>query len=89
MLLQKREKLGSRRHRSLQPKLELHKRERRTAVEESRFEALDCDLAKCLVLCAKLTKNELLSETESLQVKRFLLSVQDTATLNHMVRVYE
>ena len=41
------------------------------------FAALECNLAKCLVLCALLSTSNLINNKESNDVKRFLLSVDD------------
>ena len=53
------------------------------------YATLDCSLAKCLVLCAHLGTYDLINNKESIDVKRFLLSVDDISKLNFLVRSFE
>ena len=57
--------------------------------ESGGLAALDCSLTKCLVLCARLRSDGLVSDEESDKVKRFLLAESDPAKLSFLVRGYE
>merc|ERR1719166_472825 len=53
--------------------------------KQSDYAALECNLAKCLVLCS----HNLIDSKESNEVKSFLLSVDDQSKLNFLVRSFE
>ena len=57
--------------------------------KQSDYAALECNLAKCLVLCAFLCSHKLIDSKESNEVKSFLLSVDDQSKLNFLVRSFE
>ena len=57
--------------------------------KQSEYAALECNLAKCLVLCAMLCSQSLIDSKESNEVKTFLLSVDDQSKLSFLVRSFE
>ena len=59
--------------------------------KQPEYAALECNLAKCLVLCAMLCCQNLINSKESNEVKAFLLSVDDDdqSKLSYLVRSFE